>query len=172
MCMYDFTFLRNGVKLGICLMYSPDGRNFCLGLGPQPSVYVVLMPRLCFRRSLTRRFGHPAANRRGGSGPLSLGGRPRSLELENLDSLDAQPLTSDSISAASADNHLAAAAVGEDDVHDVSGNGNGKRRKTRDVAANMSPRFDANGNRILRVVRREATEVADLETEKVIQVSK
>ena len=31
-------------------------------------------------------------------------------------------------------------------------------------------RFDASGHRILRVVRREATDVADLRTEKVIQV--
>lgn len=43
-------------------------------------------------------------------------------------------------------------------------------RSRRDAVAYQSPAKDGNGNRILRVVRRDATDMADLETEKVIQV--
>ena len=45
-------------------------------------------------------------------------------------------------------------------------------RKRRSGSTLMSPAYDANGNRILHVVKREAdqAEKADVETEKVIQV--
>lgn len=75
-------------------------------------------------------------------GALSLGGRPRSLELEQ---------SKDAISASEVKNAVDS-GVGED--HEV------RRRHKR----------DANGNRILKVVKRDATEMADVETEKVIQV--
>jgi len=56
-----------------------------------------------------------------------------------------------------------------EDGNDVAeaGNGNDEYLKSR---KRRSPRFDANGNRILHVVRRDATDMADVETEKVIQV--
>ncbi len=41
---------------------------------------------------------------------------------------------------------------------------------SRRSPAEEEDRFDSSGHRILRVVRREATDVADLRTEKVIQV--
>lgn len=57
--------------------------------------------------------------------------------------------------------------IGEDSTVEVDGSSRSRRDAT---AAFQSPAKDGNGNRILRVVRRDATDMADLETEKVIQV--
>lgn len=99
---------------------------------------------------LTKRLGHPALGEKSRShpnhrsGPLSLGGRPRSLEPEDM-----QELNRNALPASGA--NVVDSAIGED-AHNI------ERRE-----AEAEPR-------ILRVVRREATEMADLQTEKIIQV--
>ena len=60
-------------------------------------------------------------------------------------------------------------SLGEDATVEVK---NERSRRSAAAAPFQSPAKDANGNRILRVVRRDAKDVADLETEKVIQVNR
>eukprot|EP00094_Tigriopus_californicus_P013781 TCALIF_13336-PA protein Name:"Similar to cut-1 Cuticlin-1 (Caenorhabditis elegans)" AED:0.08 eAED:0.08 QI:0/0.75/0.55/0.88/1/1/9/0/640 len=101
--------------------------------------------------------GYEGFNKRiGGAQSLSLGGRPRSLELEDLDKLTAQPLKSgDAISATETSKNTVDSSVGKD--HELKTRG---RRST----------VDSNGNRILRTRREADTDMADIETEKTIRV--
>merc|ERR1712029_625557 len=83
----------------------------------------------------------------------SLGGKPRSLELEE-DLGETSSSSRDAKSALKSINAVDSSTGDDFEVH----------RKKRQVT-------DANGNRILRVVKRDATEMAEVETtEKIIQV--
>jgi hypothetical protein len=99
-----------------------------------------------------------------GTDTMNLGGRPRSLEPEDDDDED------DSAPANKTSRSMDVQNVGEGNVRNAVDASEGKdeivnRRKRRHAV-------DANGHRVLRVVKRDATEMADVETtEKVIQVS-
>jgi len=108
-------------------------------------------------------------NKRMGSDTQSLGGRPRSLEPKDEDDEKADNST-DTKESRSID----VKNVGKDNVRNAVDASEGKdeivnRRKRRE--SEKRHYFDANGNRILHVVKRDATEMAEVETtEKVIQV--
>jgi len=96
--------------------------------------------------------GYEGFNKRSGvANTMSLGGKPRSLEFE--DGEEQKPRDAKS---ALKDINAVDSSTGDD--FEV------KNREKRHA-------FDANGNRILRVVKRDATEMAEVETtEKIIQV--
>jgi len=93
-------------------------------------------------------------NKRSGLLPtMSLGGKPRSLELEE-DIGETSSRSRDAKSALKSINAVDSSTGDDFEVH----------RKKRQVT-------DANGNRVLRVVKRDATEMAEVETtERIIQV--
>jgi len=88
-----------------------------------------------------------------------LGGKPRSLDVEDENFGDQK---SRDAKSALKDVNTVDSASGDD--FDVNNKDKNSRRR-------RSPAKDANGNRILRVVKRDATEMAEVETtEKIIQV--
>ena len=106
-----------------------------------------------------------------GSDTQSLGGRPRSLEpKDEEDDDDKANNKTDTKESRSID----VKNVGKDNVRNAVDASEGKdeivnRRKRRE--SEKRHYFDGNGNRILHVVKRDATEMAEVETtEKVIQV--
>jgi len=109
---------------------------------PEPEKIVLTEPG--YTNDFSKRTGLPT---------LSLGGKPRSLELEE-ELGDSTSASRDSKSALKDVNSVDSSTGDDFEVH----------RKRRTVT-------DANGNRILRVVKRDATEMADVETtERIIQV--
>jgi len=94
-----------------------------------------------------------------GTDTMNLGGRPRSLEPDSDESDDAKESRSIDVKNVRDDSvrNAVDASEGKDQIVN--------RRKRRHT-------IDANGNRILRVVKRDATEMAEVETtEKIIQVT-
>jgi len=90
---------------------------------------------------------------------MNLGGRPRSLEPDSDESDDAKESRSIDVKNVRDDSvrNAVDASEGKDQIVN--------RRKRRHT-------IDANGNRILRVVKRDTTEMAEVETtEKIIQVT-
>jgi len=109
---------------------------------PEPDKIVLTEPG--YNNEFSKRSGLPT---------LSLGGKPRSLELD--EEIDQTPSASRDSKSALKDVNSVDSSTGDDfEVH--------RRRRTV---------TDANGNRILRVVKRDATEMAEVETtERIIQV--
>ena len=107
-----------------------------------------------------------------GSDTQSLGGRPRSLEPKDDEEDEDDKATNKTDTKES--RSIDVKNVGKDNVRNAVDASEGKdeivnRRKRRE--SEKRHYFDGNGNRILHVVKRDATEMAEVETtEKVIQV--
>lgn len=116
-----------------------------------------------------------AFNKRTGQVPvtLSLGGKPRSLELE--EDLEDSANSHDSKNAVKSVNTVDSSTVRILQISQPSKNTTLLLFQGDDFEVHRRKRrshvTDANGNRILRVVKRDATEMAEVETtEKIIQV--
>merc|ERR1712223_2012556 len=134
------------------------------GSNPQPS-YIKPPPEALVdvkepEKIVLSEPGYGEINKRMGlAAPLSLGGKPRSLDVEDENFGDQK---SRDAKSALKDVNTVDSASGDD--FDVNNKDKNSRRR-------RSPAKDANGNRILRVVKRDATEMAEVETtEKIIQV--
>ena len=96
-----------------------------------------------------------------GADTMSLGGRPRSLEPDSDEKTDdtkeSRSIDVKNVRDESGVRNAVDASEGKDQIVN--------RRRRRHAV-------DANGNRILRIVKRDATEIAEVETtEKIIQVT-
>ena len=93
---------------------------------------------------------------------MGLGARPRKLDIEDLSQIRASPLKSADSAAAADSTADAVRAAGAANKADAAAGADHEVKRSR---------RDAAGNRVSRVRREADTDMADIETEKVIQVS-